>query len=177
MGAPLVRLTPGGQERKAIACIVDTTLHRCDGRRPQPHKRLATLQALVAGADAVSRPVGPRRKWRLMDATCPAQLGGIGGDGEGQVTRPLWRAIPDWERVQHISAGCCRLTVLLRISAWCRAQSCRLRGQRRQWMRWPPSPCPGQAAHRLWPQVQSSHSDIHRHQTRYMQLWEHSDND
>lgn len=49
-----------------------------------------------------------------------------------------------------LNAACCRLTVLLRYSAWCRAQSCRRRGQRIQWMRWPPSPGPGQAVHRLW---------------------------
>lgn len=91
-----------GQERKAITSIVDTTLHRCDARRPHLISVWRLSQAFIVRADAVSRPVGPLRKWRLMNATCPAQLRRIDGKGhEASVA-----CMPDWERVQHTVAAC-----------------------------------------------------------------------
>lgn len=199
MRAPLVlRLTAGGPERKAITCIVDTTLHRCDGRpaAPRPHPVRGLVG--VGRGDPSSSPPSFRRRGRCgvppgrtstemainecklssassvaLAATATVKSRGLCG-GTVQ-TRQGW------------DSGACAAHPVLhahRTSAdFCgflhgtvyRAQSCRLRGQRTQWMLWPV------ATHRVLvqeklltvcgPQVQSSHSDSHRHQTRtYVQV-------
>lgn len=177
MRAPLVRLTPA---TKSGSQYLASWTRRCTD------VTVAARSSLVFGdrpssmvmEDAVSRPVGPRRKWRLMNATRPARLCRI----DGKVMRPLGLACQIWSVYSTflLRAECCVLHAHRTSAVLCMVSSPELpaSGPARPVDAVATGTVPGQAVHRIVlslamvAQVQSSGDDSHQHQTRVL-LWEY----